>query len=119
MVHDSDSDSLQKLTECLCVTDGDGQKLPLLHDPVLEEVNLCYKAIPHHKYFLTKREREIKKRTKEGEEAAEAEKKALAFALEIADKEADDDVDNPETATQREHIPVSYTHLTLPTIYSV
>ena len=62
-------DSLQKLTECLC----DGRKMPLLQDPALAEVDLCYKAIPHYKSFVTKRETQVNKRIKEGEEAARIE----------------------------------------------
>ena len=79
MVHDSERktpDSLQKLTECLC----DVRKLPLLQDPPLgphtfAEVDLCYKAIPHYKSFVTKRETEVNRRIKEGEEAAILENK--------------------------------------------
>ena len=56
---------MQKLTECLC----DGSKLPLFHDPALAEVDLCYKAIPHYKSFVTKRETLVNRRIKEGKEA--------------------------------------------------
>ena len=45
-------ESIQSLTECLC----DGNNMPLLHDPLVKEVGLCYKALPHYKKFVEQRE---------------------------------------------------------------
>ena len=72
--------SLQKLTECLC----DGRNMPLLQDPALAEVDLCYKAIPHYKSFVTKRETLVNRRIKEGEEAGKLEEKARRLEEEAA-----------------------------------
>ena len=66
------SHSIQSLTECLC----DDTNMPLLRDPVLREVDLCYKALPQYKTFVKKREEKVKKRIKEGEEAERAEQEA-------------------------------------------
>ena len=59
------SDSIQSLCECLC----DYKNIPLLHDPVLEKVKFCYKALPHYETFVRKREGEVNQRVEEGEEA--------------------------------------------------
>ena len=48
-------ESIQSLTECLC----DGKDMPLLHDPLVKEVGLCYKALPHYKKFVKQREMRI------------------------------------------------------------
>ena len=45
-------ESIQSLTECLC----DSKTMPLLHDPLVKEVGLCYKALPHYKQFVKQRE---------------------------------------------------------------
>ena len=62
-------DSLENLTECLC----DVKNMPLLQDPplghTLAKVDLCYKALPHYQSFVTKRETQVNRRIKEGEEA--------------------------------------------------
>ena len=59
-------DSLQTLTECLC----DDQKLPLLHDPVLTEHDLCFKAIPRYKAFVKDRKAQVEVGIKERDKAA-------------------------------------------------
>ena len=66
------SNSIQSLTKCLC----DDTNMPLLRDPVLREVGLCYKALPQYETFVMKRETKVKKRIKEGEEAKRGEEKA-------------------------------------------
>ena len=81
-------DSLQKLTECLC----DVRNMPLLHDPPMGphtfvEVDLCYKAIPHYKSLVTKRETEVNRRIKEGEEAARLEERAEKAEKDAKEKE--------------------------------
>ena len=45
-------ESIQSLTECLC----DSKTMPLLRDPLVKEVGLCYKALPHYKKFVKQRE---------------------------------------------------------------
>ena len=73
-----------QLTECLC----DERKIPLLHDPALAEVDLCYKAIPHYKSFVTKRETLVNKRIKEGKTAARLEESAEKAEKYAKEKEA-------------------------------
>ena len=85
--------SLQKLTECLY----DDKKIPLLQDPALAEVDLCYKAIPHYKSFVTKRETEVNKRFKEGKEAARLEKEAAR-----SEKEAKTEKERQKQGKERE-----------------
>ena len=76
------SDSIQNLTECLC----DVKKVPLLQDPALEKVDLCYKALPHYETFARKREGKVTQRLEEGEAAAKAEKRAKAEAAEAKER---------------------------------
>ena len=45
-------ESIQSLTECLC----DSKTMPLLHDPLVKEVGLCYEALPHYQQFVKQRE---------------------------------------------------------------
>ena len=67
MVKDSDRpDSIQDLSECLC----DDRNMPLLHDPALGKIDLCFKALPHYEAFVRKREKEVNQRIDEGKAAA-------------------------------------------------
>ena len=93
LVNDSDREpphSLQKLTECLC----DEKNTPLLHDPALDKVGLCYEALPHYKTFVSKREAEVKRGAKEREKSAvfalkaELEAKQLEEVAARAEREA-------------------------------
>ena len=61
MIQDSyrePSESLQTLSECLC----DKENNPLLYDPSLKDVSLCYKALPNYEAFVQKRGERVKRR---------------------------------------------------------
>ena len=69
-------ESIQSLTECLC----DGKNMPLLHDPLVKEVGLCYKALPHYKKFVEQREVKTEWIIRERDNAEAAAKSALEEA---------------------------------------
>ena len=78
-------DSIQSLCECLCNTMNE----PLLHDPNLDTVDLCYKAIPRYSSIINKRQSKVDARVEKRKLVLEAEKKAKRLEESAANSAAD------------------------------
>ena len=78
-------DSIQSFCECLCNTMNE----PLLHDPNLDTVDLCYEAIPRYSSIINKRQSKVDARVEKRKQVLEAEKKAKGLEESAANSAAD------------------------------